>query len=81
MPKTPPEPQFTPTAAAFGSRRLLDVAETAALTGLPPRTVRRLFDERRVPLVKIGRRLFVWSDDLAAYLDASLTPAKLGGAR
>lgn len=65
-----------------GPPRLLDVHAAAEATGLEPRVVRRLFDERQVPLVKVGARaLRVWSTDLAAYLDARRVPARNGGAR
>ncbi|WP_434141937.1 helix-turn-helix domain-containing protein [Leucobacter sp. gxy201] len=69
------------TTTDLGARRLLDVREAAELTGLSPRSVRQMFDERRVPLVRLGRTLRVWSDDLAAYLDACTLPAREGVAR
>lgn len=65
-----------PTRTDFGPRRLLDVPAVAELTGIPHRTVRRMFDERRVPLTTVGRRVFVWSTDLADYLDANARPAR-----
>lgn len=72
----------TPTQAPpAGARRLLDVPAAAAELGINPRTVRRMFDERTLPVVKLGRRVFVWSDDLAAHLDACAQPARNGGAR
>lgn len=65
----------------LGPRRLLDVHAAAECTGLAARTVRRVFDERRVPVVKVGRAVRVWSDDLAAYLDACTQPAREGVTR
>ena len=71
----------TTTTPDLAARRLLDVPAAAELLGINPRTVRRMFDERWLPVVKIGRRVFVWSDDLAHALEASTTPARRGGAR
>lgn len=71
-------PTHSPHAAA---RRLLDVPAVAAELGINPRTVRLMFDKREVPLVRIGRRVFVWSDDLANHLAACEQPARIGAAR
>lgn len=68
----------SPHAAA---RRLLDVPAAAAELGINPRTVRRMFDERTLPVVKLGRRVFVWSDDLANHLAACEQPARVGESR
>lgn len=59
----------------FSQRRLLDVTDMAQLMGTSERMSRRLIAERRVPTVKIGRHVRVWSDDLLAYLEASTRPA------
>lgn len=64
-----------------GPPRLLDVPAAAEATGLDPRTVRRLFDERTIPLVRVGRRVRVWSTDLAAYLESQRIPARQGAQR
>lgn len=71
-------PTTTPdTPYDFGPRRLLDVKAAAKLTGLSERTVRTMFDERQIPLVRVGtRRLRVWSNDLAEYLAAHTLPAR-----
>lgn len=69
------------TPTGLSPRRLLDVYTAAEATGLTPRTIRRLFDERRVPIVKIGRSVRVWSDDLAAYLETNTHTARKAGAR
>jgi excisionase family DNA binding protein len=55
--------------------RLLDVAAMAELLGTSERMPRRLIAERRLPVVKVGRHVRVWSDDLAAYLESSTRPA------
>lgn len=75
-PKAIPQPTPNPD-----TRHLLDVPAAAARYGLNPRTVRRMFDERALPIVKLGRRVFVWSDDLAEHLEAATVPARIGGTR
>ena len=68
MPKTnPPEP------------RLLDRKGITDTRGIPERFARRILNERRLPVVKLGRRIFVWSNDLDAYLEANTLPAVLRG--
>lgn len=57
------------------SRVLLDVDDIAALSHTTVRMARRLIAERRLPVVKIGRNVRVWSTDLAAYLEANTRPA------
>lgn len=59
----------------LGSNRLLDLSEIAVLTGTTERMARRLLDQRKLPTVKVGRYVRVWSDDLAAYLDSATRPA------
>lgn len=56
--------------------RLWDIATAAAETGLNPRYVRRIFQQRRVPIVKLGRLTRVRPDDLRAYIAASTIPAE-----
>ena len=56
--------------------KLLDVPAVVALTGVPLRTVRHLFDTRALPLVHIGRRLFVRQSALEDYLAANTHPAR-----
>lgn len=55
---------------------LLGVPDVAQETGLCVRQARDLFNKRRLPLVKIGRRLYVRRGDLMAYLDAATLPVR-----
>lgn len=63
--------------------QLLTCEAAATYSTLPQRTVRRLFSTRELPLVNVGRRLYVRAGDLDAYLAAQVIPAHddLGGAR
>jgi excisionase family DNA binding protein len=60
-------------------RRLLDRKGITEYSGIPERFARRLLNERRLPLVKLGRRVFVWTDDLDAYLEGNTIPAAKRG--
>ena len=53
------------------SLTLLGVVETAQALNINQRAVRELFNKRALPLVKIGRRLYVREADLARFLDES----------
>lgn len=61
--------------ADFGENRLVDVKDAARLLGTGERFARRIFDERRVPTVKVGRHVRVWTDDLAEYVTRNTRPA------
>ncbi|WP_206448167.1 helix-turn-helix domain-containing protein [Agrococcus sp. KRD186] len=56
-------------------RRLLTLLEVAEVLGTGERMARRIVSERRVPVVKVGRHVRVWSDDLDAYLESNTEPA------
>jgi hypothetical protein len=56
-------------------RRLLDRVAITEYRGIPERYARRILNERRVPVVKLGRRVFVWTHDLDAYLEGNTLPA------
>ncbi|WP_181156578.1 helix-turn-helix domain-containing protein [Microbacterium sp. MYb66] len=60
---------------------LWDVNETAAATGLAPRYVRKIIDERRLPVVKIGRYVRLRPADVREYIAASTLAPTTGGAR
>jgi excisionase family DNA binding protein len=60
-------------------RRLLDCKGITEYRGISERFARRLLNERRLPVVKLGRRIFVWSHDLDAYLEANTLPAAMRG--
>ncbi len=57
-----------------GKSRLLGTREVAIITGTTERMAKRLFDERRLPTVKIGRYVRVWSHDLEAWLEQNTRP-------
>ena len=60
-------------------RRLLDCKGITEYRGIPERFARRLLNERRLTVVKLGRRIFVWSNDLDDYLEANTLPAAMRG--
>ena len=60
-------------------RRLLDLKGITEYSGIPERFARRLLSERRLNVVKLGRRIFVWSHDLDAYLEANTLPVVVQG--
>jgi excisionase family DNA binding protein len=60
-------------------RRLLDCKGITEYRGISERFARRLLNERRLPVVKLGRRIFVWSHDLDAYLEANTLPVAMRG--
>lgn len=64
---------------ATSERRLLDRKGITEYRGIPERLARRLLNERRLPVVKLGRRIFVWTDDLDAYLEGNTLPAATRG--
>ena len=62
------------------ARRLLDCKGiTTVYPGVSERLARRILNERRLPVVKLGRRIFVWSHDLDAYLEANTLPVAMRG--
>lgn len=55
---------------------LLDIPAVVALTHLSERFVTRLVYSRRVPVVKLGPRVFVRRADLAALIESNTLPAR-----
>lgn len=55
---------------------LLSVATVATELSITERQARELFTRRVFALVRLGRRLYVRRDVLAAYLDAQAIPAR-----
>jgi len=62
---------MTPPKSRGGVERLLTAADVAEILRLSVRTVRRLIDEDKLPIVRIGRRVRVRPEDLRSFLDAS----------
>lgn len=56
--------------------QLLDIPAVRALTGLSERFVRELVYTRRVPVVKLGRSVFVRRADLAEWIQQNTTPPR-----
>jgi hypothetical protein len=54
---------------------LYTFAQAAAAFNMNPRTWRGLFNTRAMPLVRIGRKLYVRRSDALAYLTAQTIPA------
>lgn len=50
---------------------LLDCAGIVGATGLPERLVRRLLSDRRLPIVKVGRRVYVRRAELADWIESN----------
>ena len=55
---------------------LLTVNEAAAFLRLQQSTVRRWVLEKKMPYLKLGRRVFLRRSDLDALLASSLVPAR-----
>lgn len=55
---------------------LLDIPAIVALTHLGERFVTRLVYSRRVPVVKLGPRVFVRRTDLAALIESNTSPSR-----
>ena len=64
---------LSPTA-----RELYDVARGAEYLATSERHVRRLIYERRIPYLKVGRKVRLDRRDLDAWLDAHRVPAEAG---
>ena len=55
---------------------LLTVPETAALLRLRPSTIRAWLGKRKIPFVKLGRRVVIRRSDIEAIVERSLLPAR-----
>lgn len=60
-----------------GHGQLLTVADVARFLNTTERMARRIFDERRVPVVKVGRHVRIRPEDLDAYLSANTSGGAL----
>jgi excisionase family DNA binding protein len=57
---------------------LLSVEESAAFVKLKPSTLRDWILRRRIPFVKLGRRVFLRRQDLESLIERSVVPATRG---
>ena len=60
---------------------LLTVTEAASLIRLKPSTVRAWVLRRRIPYVKVGRRVLFRRSDLEALITSSVVPARTENAK
>lgn len=64
-----PELPFRPPSARTDRRPLLDIDAVAELLGTSVRHLRRLVQERRIPVVRVGRLIRFDPADIDAWLD------------
>lgn len=55
--------------------KLLDVAATAEALGISKRSLWTLTSSRRIPHVRVGRRVLYRPNDIAAFIDSAVVPA------
>ncbi|PZQ89054.1 MAG: DNA-binding protein [Leifsonia xyli] len=58
-----------PSSVPGVEQQLLTVDDIAARANIPTRMAQRLLDERRLPIVKVGRYVRVRASDLEAYFE------------
>jgi excisionase family DNA binding protein len=56
---------------------LLSVPEAAKVLHLKPSTIRAWILKRRVPIVRLGRRVFLKRSECLALIETGVVPAKL----
>ena len=69
-------PELPPRPVLFGGRRLLDIDTVAEQLSTSVRHLRRLVQERRVPVVRVGRLIRFDPVDLDAWLDEHRSSAE-----
>ncbi len=62
--------------AVPGPSDLLTIPEAAAILRLKVSTLRAWRLQRRIPFVKLGRKIFVLSSDVDAFIKKSVVPAR-----
>jgi excisionase family DNA binding protein len=58
------------------NQKLLPVDEAARALSISIHTLRAWVSQKRIPYVKLGRRVLFRSEDLQAYIDFHLVPAR-----
>lgn len=71
-----PELPFRSIASATSRRRLLDIDAVAELLSTSVRHIRRLVQERRIPVVRVGRLIRFDPVDINAWLDEHRSSAE-----
>lgn len=66
------------TNTKLGTSELLSVPEAAEATRLTESTIRSWLHQRRIPCVKLGKRVFLRRADLVALIEAGFVPATKG---
>lgn len=51
---------------------LLDISAAATALGVPPRMVRRLVEQRRIRVYKVGKHVRIAQSDIADYLQSNM---------
>jgi len=75
-PTRTPELPFDLVAPVVDRRRLLDTAAVAERLSTSVRHIRRLVQERRIPVVRVGRLIRFDPVDIDAWLDAHRSSAE-----
>jgi excisionase family DNA binding protein len=65
------------TEIAFEQDPLLTVREMSAATRLKEPTIRDWILKKRIPYVKLGRRVFIQRSTIEAFIRASVVPAAI----
>jgi excisionase family DNA binding protein len=73
---TPTSTPETPTRSVALDRRLLDIDAVAEQLGTSVRHLRRLVQERRIPVVRVGRLIRFDPVDLDSWLDEHRSSAE-----
>lgn len=71
-----PQLPFDFVAPVVDRRRLLDIAAVAEQLGTSVRHIRRLVQERRIPVVRVGRLIRFDPVDIDVWLDAHRNAAE-----
>jgi excisionase family DNA binding protein len=58
------------------NQRLLPVEAAAQTLGISVHTIRAWVSQQRIPYIKMGRRVLFRAEDLEAYIDSHLVPAR-----
>jgi excisionase family DNA binding protein len=66
------------TNTQLGASELLSITEAAEATRLTESTIRAWLNQRRIPCVKLGRRVLLRRADLVALIEAGFVPATKG---
>ena len=74
----PPHRGMETAPAITSVPRLLSIEAAAAYLGVPVRTLQGLREQRLVPVVRLGRRLYFRPEDLDRLVESRLEPAMRG---